>query len=117
MNETVHFTERLGCRLPELIEASRFTVCQHRLAWSGLQAGDQAISVLRHTDNVGGVDYNQRLSQHRADAVRHYLVQRGIDLQQLSASGLGMDRPVANNDTPTGRQQNRRVEIIVENPS
>lgn len=70
-----------------------------------------------HTDNVGGADYNLRLSQHRADAVRHYLMQQGVASQRLSTSGLGMDRPVANNDTPTGRQQNRRVEIIVENPS
>lgn len=70
-----------------------------------------------HTDNVGGVEFNQGLSQRRADSVRYYLTEQGIASQRLSASGIGMDRPVANNDTATGRQQNRRVEIIIENPS
>ncbi|MFE8071348.1 OmpA family protein [Marinobacteraceae bacterium S3BR75-40.1] len=81
------------------------------------QYPDRKAQIEGHTDNVGAADYNQRLSQHRADAVRSYLTQRGIASQRLSTVGIGMDRPVANNDTPTGRQQNRRVEIIVENPS
>ncbi|MDO3720746.1 OmpA family protein [Marinobacter sp. chi1] len=81
------------------------------------QYPDRNAQIEGHTDNVGSADYNQRLSQDRADAVRHYLTQQGIASQRLSTSGLGMDRPVANNDTPTGRQQNRRVEIIIENPS
>ncbi|WP_207389315.1 OmpA family protein [Marinobacter halodurans] len=81
------------------------------------QYPDRNAQIEGHTDNVGSADYNQRLSQDRADSVRHYLTQQGIASQRLSTSGLGMDRPVANNDTPTGRQQNRRVEIIIENPS
>lgn len=78
---------------------------------------DRRVQIEGHTDNVGSAELNQGLSQRRADAVRNYLTQQGIASRRLSASGIGMDRPVANNDTTTGRQQNRRVEIIIENPS
>lgn len=77
---------------------------------------ERRVQIEGHTDNVGGMELNQGLSQRRADSVRNYLAQQGIDSGRLSASGIGMDRPVANNDTATGRQQNRRVEIIIENP-
>lgn len=69
-----------------------------------------------HTDNVGNSDYNRSLSQRRAESVSSYLRQHGIASLSLSASGIGMARPIASNDTATGRQQNRRVEIIIENP-
>lgn len=77
---------------------------------------ERRVQIEGHTDNVGGVELNQGLSQRRADSVRNYLAQQGIDSGRLTASGIGMDRPVANNDTATGRQQNRRVEIIIDNP-
>jgi outer membrane protein OmpA-like peptidoglycan-associated protein len=75
------------------------------------------VQIEGHTDNVGSAAYNQGLSQRRADSVRYYLTQKGIDSQRLSASGIGMDRPVSKNDSQAGRQQNRRVEIIIENPA
>jgi outer membrane protein OmpA-like peptidoglycan-associated protein len=81
------------------------------------QYPERRVLIEGHTDNVGSADYNQGLSQRRADSVRYYLTQQGIASQRLSTDGIGMDRPVANNDTATGRQQNRRVEIIIENPS
>lgn len=74
------------------------------------------VQIEGHTDNVGSVEYNQGLSQRRADSVRYYLIEQGISSQRLSAAAMGMDRPVASNDNGAGRQQNRRVEIIVENP-
>lgn len=77
---------------------------------------EQRVQVEGHTDNVGSRQYNQGLSQRRADSVISYLTQKGVAWQRLSASGIGMDQPVANNDSVTGRQQNRRVEIIIENP-
>lgn len=77
---------------------------------------ERRVQIEGHTDNVGSSEYNQGLSRRRADSVRYYLEQQGIAPQRLSAAGIGMDRPVANNDTATGRQQNRRVEIIIENP-
>lgn len=66
-----------------------------------------------HTDNVGSDDYNMMLSRHRADAVKMYLVERGIDTMRITAAGMGEGSPVSNNDSSTGRQQNRRVEVIL----
>jgi outer membrane protein OmpA-like peptidoglycan-associated protein len=66
-----------------------------------------------HTDSIGTDDYNQQLSEHRAEAVRDYLVQQGISADTIVASGFGKTAPVASNDTPEGRQQNRRVELVL----
>jgi outer membrane protein OmpA-like peptidoglycan-associated protein len=70
-----------------------------------------------HTDNIGSSAYNQALSRKRADAVRSYLVEHGIESRLLIATGIGMQRPVASNATASGRQQNRRVEIIIQQPT
>lgn len=69
-----------------------------------------------HTDSTGPAAFNDELSQRRADSVQDYLVRRGIDRQRLSTQGRGESRPVATNDTAAGRERNRRVEIIIENP-
>jgi len=66
-----------------------------------------------HTNSVGGEEYNQRLSEQRASAVRDYLVQNGIPMSNVTAVGFGKMRPVVSNDTAAGRQQNRRVELVV----
>jgi outer membrane protein OmpA-like peptidoglycan-associated protein len=76
---------------------------------------DRTALIVGYTDNIGGQDYNLGLSQRRADSVKFYLVQQGIDSSRLSASGQGMSSPVADNSSSTGRQQNRRVEVIIEN--
>ena len=60
-----------------------------------------------------GDDYNQQLSEHRATSVRDYLTGAGVAAASVTAKGLGKTLPVATNDTPTGRQQNRRVELVV----
>ena len=66
-----------------------------------------------HTDNVGVAANNQSLSEKRAEAVRQYLVDTfGIDKSRLQAKGFGSSKPTAGNDTPEGRQQNRRVELV-----
>ena len=62
-----------------------------------------------HTDSVGNDDYNLKLSQRRADAVRQYLVGKGVAATRLEAQGLGEAQPVADNNTAEGRAQNRRV--------
>ena len=77
--------------------------------------GDRTALIEGHTDNVGGEDYNLGLSQRRAEAVKSYLVGQGIHSTRLSASGMGKGSPVADNSSATGRQQNRRVEVIIEN--
>jgi outer membrane protein OmpA-like peptidoglycan-associated protein len=74
------------------------------------------VEIEGHTDNVGSDDYNQGLSQRRADSVKSYLVQQGIDSQRIMASGKGESQPVTDNASASGRQQNRRVEVIIKNP-
>jgi outer membrane protein OmpA-like peptidoglycan-associated protein len=66
-----------------------------------------------HTDNVGGEEFNQKLSEQRAESVRDYLISQGIPESSISSSGKGFHLPVASNDIPAGRQKNRRVELIV----
>ena len=66
-----------------------------------------------HTDSVGTDEYNQTLSEKRAGAVRDYLVQQGIAADSIEARGLGKTQPIASNDTAEGRQQNRRVELVL----
>lgn len=71
------------------------------------------LAVEGHTDSVGSDEYNRQLSERRAQAVRDYLVQQGISPDAIAASGFGKSEPVASNDTPEGRQQNRRVELVL----
>jgi outer membrane protein OmpA-like peptidoglycan-associated protein len=71
------------------------------------------LDVEGYTDSVGGDDYNQRLSEDRAGSVRDYLTQAGIAANSVTAKGFGKTQPVASNDTAAGRQQNRRVELVV----
>jgi len=78
------------------------------LAYPGLN-----IEVGGYTDNVGGDDMNQKLSENRAGSVRDYLVQQGVATNSVTARGFGNTLPVASNDNAAGRQQNRRVELVV----
>lgn len=78
------------------------------LAYQGLH-----LAVEGHTDSIGTDEYNRRLSEQRAQAVSDYLVAQGISSDAITASGFGKSEPVASNDTPEGRQQNRRVELVV----
>src|SRR5580700_7563546 len=78
------------------------------LAYPGLN-----IAVGGYTDNVGGDEMNQRLSESRADSVREYLVDQGVATNSVTARGFGNSLPVATNDNSAGRQQNRRVELLV----
>ena len=71
------------------------------------------LSVEGYTDSVGSDAFNQTLSEQRANGVRDYLIQQGLDPNSITATGFGKSNPVASNDTAAGRQQNRRVEIII----
>jgi outer membrane protein OmpA-like peptidoglycan-associated protein len=71
------------------------------------------IAVGGYTDNVGGDEMNQKLSENRAGSVRDYLVQEGVVAGSVSATGFGNSSPVASNDNSAGRQENRRVELVV----
>jgi outer membrane protein OmpA-like peptidoglycan-associated protein len=71
------------------------------------------VQVEGHTDSVGSDDFNQRLSEQRAESVREYLVDQLVPADAVTAFGFGKTKPVATNDTAEGRQQNRRVELVV----
>ena len=71
------------------------------------------LDVEGHTDSVGGDEYNQRLSEQRGGAVRDYLIQQGMPASSVTTKGFGKAEPVASNDTAQGRQQNRRVELVI----
>jgi OOP family OmpA-OmpF porin len=72
-----------------------------------------SLKLAGNTDNTGNFDTNMRLSQERADAVKQYLVSQGADASRIDAVGYGSTKPIATNDTPEGRQQNRRVEFTL----
>lgn len=72
-----------------------------------------SVVVIGHTDNTGGTEYNQRLSERRAAAVTMVLTSNGVPAGRVQAVGRGYDAPIASNATPGGRAQNRRVEIII----
>lgn len=72
-----------------------------------------AVDIRGHASSEGDRGFNQRLSQQRADSVRAYLVNQGVQPVRMTATGMGIDYPVADNSTEAGRIQNRRVEIIL----
>jgi outer membrane protein OmpA-like peptidoglycan-associated protein len=78
------------------------------LAYPGLK-----VQLEGHTDSIGSEEYNLKLSEERAGAVRDYLLSQSVPASNLSAAGFGKGNPVASNDTAAGRQQNRRVEMVV----
>jgi outer membrane protein OmpA-like peptidoglycan-associated protein len=78
---------------------------------------DLKVQVEGYTDNVGGDAYNQKLSEQRANRVQNFLASQGVPIQNVSAIGYGTSNPVADNSTAAGRQQNRRVEMVVSGPS
>ncbi len=82
--------------------------------YDGGQAHVRAIRVIGYTDSIGSRAYNDKLSLRRADAVKAYLVSRGIPANRIHAEGRGMNDPVASNKTKEGRAQNRRAEIRFE---
>jgi OOP family OmpA-OmpF porin len=90
------------------------TVRMHLDAAAALLAGERAtakIEIAGHTDAVGPEDYNQRLSVQRAEAVKSFLAERGVDAARITVVGYGELRPRDTNDTIEGRRLNRRVEI------
>ena len=78
------------------------------------QQPEWKLTIEGHTDSSGGDAHNQQLSQKRADSVRAYLVAAGIGAERLTAHGMGASTPLAPNDSPIGRAQNRRVELVKE---
>jgi outer membrane protein OmpA-like peptidoglycan-associated protein len=74
---------------------------------------DTSIMIYGYTDSTGSAEYNLKLSQERATSVKNYLVSKGLASTRFSTSGMGIADPIATNDTPEGRSQNRRVEFAI----
>lgn len=83
----------------------------NNLANSFKQYDQNSIEIVGHTDSTGGYQYNMGLSQRRAQSVANYLVSQGVNPSRVTTRGAGPDQPVASNNTESGRQQNRRVEV------
>ena len=102
-----------------LFDTGKFTlrpVAREKLAKvAGIVSGHPGLrlDVEGHTDSVGGDSYNQQLSEQRAAAVRDYLTQQGMPGSSVTAKGFGKTQPVASNDSARGKQQNRRVELVI----
>ncbi len=79
------------------------------------QYPDRSVTIEGHTDSVGAEEYNRDLSERRAASVKSYLVGQGVASSRVTSTGLGEGSPVAGNESATGRQQNRRVEVIIAN--
>lgn len=77
------------------------------------QYPDTNIQIYGYTDSTGSAEYNLKLSEQRAASVKSYLATKGISSSRFNTSGLGIADPIANNDTPEGRSQNRRVEFAI----
>ena len=71
------------------------------------------IDITGHTDNVGAADYNMQLSLDRANSVARYLQSQNVLPERILTRGMGLEAPIASNDTPEGRAQNRRVELML----
>lgn len=95
----------------ELRSGARHTI--DRLAAFLAEYPKRNVLIEGFTDSTGGVEYNQRLSERRAEAVRNLLAAQGIDHRRLMTRGYGVEYPVAGNETAEGRQRNRRVEVII----
>lgn len=91
----------------------QFRTVLDQIAGSINQYPGTVVRVEGHTDSTGSAAYNQTLSENRAQSVRGYLMQRGVEGARMEAVGYGMTRPIAGNDTAEGRAQNRRVEVLI----
>lgn len=85
-----------------------------RLASALKEVPSRTVLIEGHTDSVGSAEFNQQLSEHRAQSVQTALLERGVGSNQISVTGKGESTPVASNDNAGGRQQNRRVEMVFQ---
>ncbi|MFC0679302.1 OmpA family protein [Lysobacter korlensis] len=119
--EVVRQGDNITLNMPEAITfgfdrsdlQSQFYPVLDRLAGTLQQYNQTIVEVAGHTDSKGADAYNQQLSMRRADSVANYLMGRGLMRDRFIVTGAGESRPVASNETESGRAQNRRVEITL----
>ncbi len=120
INDTIRLS-KLATNIPALIDIYFAHDSDEPLSFNGIQdflammqnSPSMRIEIGGHTDALGPEEYNQQLSQRRADAVKKYLVKLGADAGRISAVGYGESRPVAPNDSQEGRRLNRRTEFTI----
>ncbi len=94
-----------------VIESDKLKQQLEQTAMQLQENADIHIEVTGHTDSMGSIEYNRKLSKQRADAVAALLIERGVTQQRITTIGKGASEPIANNSTESGRAQNRRVEV------
>jgi len=100
-------------RSAELTEQGKTMLAMNAQEAKQMLSRANYIEVVGHTDHVGDDDYNQELSEQRADAVRNYLIEAGVDGNKIVSVGAGESMPIASNKTDEGRAENRRVEVLM----
>ena len=110
IKQQIHFRPAKSVILPDSFELLR------QVAQVIKDAPQISVRIEGHTDNVGKLQTNLRVSQARADAVKEFLVRQGVDAKQLTAEGYGPTRPIASNATRAGKSMNRRVEFRIVEP-
>lgn len=88
-----------------------------KLADTLLKSKNWTLEIQGHTDDKGGDDFNMKLSQNRADAVKNYLITKGVLLDTITAKGFGESKPLVPNDSDANREKNRRVEFKITKPN
>jgi outer membrane protein OmpA-like peptidoglycan-associated protein len=88
-----------------------------KLADTMNKAKNWKLEIQGHTDDKGSEDFNMKLSQNRADAVRNYLITKGVLLDSITAKGFGESQPLVPNDSEANREKNRRVEFKITKPN
>ena len=101
------------CNLSQLTAPAQQTL--NEVASALLTQPELHVEIQGHTDSIGSVNYNLNLSQRRAEAVKDYLVSKGVSPSNLTAKGYGKAKPIVSNDTAEGRAQNRRVAFELTN--
>lgn len=88
-----------------------------KLADTLIKAKNWTLDIEGHTDNVGTDKYNMKLSQNRADAVKNYLVSKGVLIETITAKGFGEQKPLTDNNSQINKEKNRRVEFKIKKPN
>jgi outer membrane protein OmpA-like peptidoglycan-associated protein len=88
-----------------------------KLAQTLIDAKNWKLDIAGHTDDKGSDEYNLKLSQNRANAVKDYLVKKGVNAETITAQGFGESKPIVPNDNDSNRERNRRVEFKITKPN
>jgi outer membrane protein OmpA-like peptidoglycan-associated protein len=107
LKQTVHFATAKSIIMPDSF------AMLNEVAEVLKKRAEIRVRIEGHTDSRGGMKYNMKLSQSRADSVRTYLIKEGVDPSHMESRGFGPTQPLADNRTEKGREQNRRVEFII----